>query len=176
MVYVVNSILASGVDIILEEDFVCFTLQEMEIHPLMLLIRTLSMIIQTFSLTLHNPRTSHTCVNYVGTPLIMIEDYRNMRIDIHYRRECEIKIDELKDNFNKMIFNSIYFDDDDKEERTIPLNEFFPQIPPSIAITLVLPIEDSKESLIIGDENLSTIPEKESDEFIKSSVEACHES
>ncbi|GJU02786.1 hypothetical protein Tco_1113124 [Tanacetum coccineum] len=33
---------------------------------------------------------------------IQIEDYRNMRIDIHYRRECEIKIDELKDNFNKM--------------------------------------------------------------------------
>ncbi|GJV59880.1 hypothetical protein Tco_1465980 [Tanacetum coccineum] len=78
--------------------------------------------------------------------------------------------DPLEDGPSRR-FNSIYFDDDDKEERTIPLNEFFPQIPPSIAITLVLPIEDSKESLIIGDENLSTIPEKESDEFIKSSVE-----
>ncbi|GKA43924.1 hypothetical protein Tco_0736648 [Tanacetum coccineum] len=33
---------------------------------------------------------------------IQIEDYRNMRIDIHYRRECEIKIDVLKDNFNKI--------------------------------------------------------------------------
>ncbi|GJU14611.1 hypothetical protein Tco_1142577 [Tanacetum coccineum] len=33
---------------------------------------------------------------------IQIEDYRNIRIDIHYIRECEIKIDELKDNFNKM--------------------------------------------------------------------------
>ncbi|GJY54579.1 hypothetical protein Tco_0446243 [Tanacetum coccineum] len=28
-----------------------------------------------------------------------------------------------------------------------------------------------EDSLIMGDENLSTIPEKESDEFIKSSVE-----
>ncbi|GJW70368.1 hypothetical protein Tco_0127285 [Tanacetum coccineum] len=65
-------------------------------------------------------------------------------------------------------FNSIY--DDDKES-TIPLNEIFSQIPPSIAITPVLPIEDSKDSLIMGDEDLSTIPEKESGEFIKSSVE-----
>ncbi|GJT19771.1 hypothetical protein Tco_0878477 [Tanacetum coccineum] len=32
----------------------------------------------------------------------LIEDYRNKRIDIHYRSECEIKIDEHKDNFNKM--------------------------------------------------------------------------
>ncbi|GJZ77268.1 hypothetical protein Tco_0641940 [Tanacetum coccineum] len=71
MVYVVNSVLASGVDIILKEDSVCFVLQEMEIHPLMLLIRTLSMILQTFSPTLHNPSTNHTRVNYVGTTLIM---------------------------------------------------------------------------------------------------------
>ncbi|GKE22813.1 hypothetical protein Tco_1434325 [Tanacetum coccineum] len=33
---------------------------------------------------------------------IQIEDYRNKRIDIHYRKECEINIDELKDNFNKI--------------------------------------------------------------------------
>nr|GEV09412.1 hypothetical protein [Tanacetum cinerariifolium] len=81
-----------------------------------------------------------------------IEDYRNERIDIHYRRECEIKIDELK-------------------ESTIPLNEIISQDPLSISITPVLPIEDPDDSLIMGDEDLSTIPEKESDEFIKSSVE-----
>ncbi|GJV06903.1 hypothetical protein Tco_1344559 [Tanacetum coccineum] len=34
--------------------------------------------------------------------LPLIKDYRNERIDIHYRRECEIKIDELKAKFNKM--------------------------------------------------------------------------
>ncbi|GKF64003.1 hypothetical protein Tco_0187451, partial [Tanacetum coccineum] len=48
------------------------------------------------------------------------------------------------------------------------------QLPPSIVITTsppVLPIEDPEDSLITGNEELSTIPEKESDEFIKSSVE-----
>ncbi|GJR12565.1 hypothetical protein Tco_0795217 [Tanacetum coccineum] len=68
-------------------------------------------------------------------------------------------------------FNSIYYDDDDDDERTIPLNEIFSQIPPSIAITPILPTMEPEDSLIMGDENLSTIPEKESDEFIKSSVE-----
>ncbi|GJS74159.1 hypothetical protein Tco_0707000 [Tanacetum coccineum] len=59
-------------------------------------------------------------------------------------------------------------------ERTIPLNEIISQLPPSIAITiplLVLPTVEPEDSLIMGDENLSTIPEKESDEVIKSSVE-----
>ncbi|GJS27990.1 hypothetical protein Tco_0488610 [Tanacetum coccineum] len=31
---------------------------------------------------------------------IQIKDYRNERIDIHYRRECEIMIDELEGKFN----------------------------------------------------------------------------
>ncbi|GKB43925.1 hypothetical protein Tco_0888867 [Tanacetum coccineum] len=57
---------------------------------------------------------------------IQIKDYRNERIDIHYRRECEIKVDELK---------------------------------------------DPEDSLIMGNEELSTIPEKESNKLIKSSVE-----
>ncbi|GJR53557.1 hypothetical protein Tco_1404078 [Tanacetum coccineum] len=56
-------------------------------------------------------------------------------------------------------------------ESTIPLNGIVSQIPPSIAITLVLPTLEPEDYLIIGNEDLSTIPEKESDEFIKSSVE-----
>ncbi|GJX65520.1 hypothetical protein Tco_0299863 [Tanacetum coccineum] len=55
-------------------------------------------------------------------------------------------------------------------ESTITLNEITTQIPPSNAITPVLPIIEPEDSLIMGDKNLSTIPEKESDEFIKSSV------
>ncbi|GJX40068.1 hypothetical protein Tco_0255058 [Tanacetum coccineum] len=39
------------------------------------------------------------------------------------------------------------------------------------AITPVLPIEEPDNSLSMGDEHLDTIPETESDEFIKSSVE-----
>ncbi|GJW74284.1 hypothetical protein Tco_0133654 [Tanacetum coccineum] len=80
---------------------------------------------------------------------IQIKDYRNEKIDIRYRRECEIMIDELKGKFpmdteyeiNKKkelqqleqaanlstyttepsrCFNSFY-DDVDYEESTIPL-------------------------------------------------------
>nr|GEX25275.1 hypothetical protein [Tanacetum cinerariifolium] len=73
--------------------------------------------------------------------------------------------------------NSFSYDDDgdyDYEERTIPLNDIISQIPSSIVITtspLVLPTKDPEDSLIIGNEELNTIPKKESDEFIKSSVE-----
>ncbi|GKB92102.1 hypothetical protein Tco_0964374 [Tanacetum coccineum] len=62
-------------------------------------------------------------------------------------------------------------DDDDDEESMIPLNEIDSQIPPSIAITPVLPTLEPEDSLIMGNEELNTIPEKESNEFIKSSVE-----
>nr|GEW80900.1 hypothetical protein [Tanacetum cinerariifolium] len=73
-------------------------------------------------------------------------------------------------------FNSICYDDDDDddEKRTIPLRDIISQLPPSIVITtspLVLPIEDPEDSLIMGNKELSTIPEKESDEFIKFNVE-----
>ncbi|GJU10455.1 hypothetical protein Tco_1132851 [Tanacetum coccineum] len=52
-----------------------------------------------------------------------------------------------------------------------PTKDIISKLPPSIAITPDLPIEEPEDSLIMGDEHLSTIPEKESDEFIKSSVE-----
>ncbi|GKF20538.1 hypothetical protein Tco_0069176, partial [Tanacetum coccineum] len=68
-------------------------------------------------------------------------------------------------------FNSIYYDDDDDEESTIPLNEIISQLPQSIAITPALPTMEPEDSLIMENEHLRTIPEKESDEFIKSSVE-----
>ncbi|GJZ07993.1 hypothetical protein Tco_0542276 [Tanacetum coccineum] len=54
-VNVVNGVLASGVDMVLEKDLDGFALQEMKIHPMMFLIQTLLMILQTFSPTLHNP-------------------------------------------------------------------------------------------------------------------------
>ncbi|GJR66048.1 reverse transcriptase domain-containing protein [Tanacetum coccineum] len=59
-------------------------------------------------------------------------------------------------------------DDDDNKEITIPLNEL---IPPSLAITSVLPTIEPEDSLIMGDEHLITFPIKEMDGFIKSSVE-----
>nr|GEV93770.1 hypothetical protein [Tanacetum cinerariifolium] len=122
--------------------------------------------------------------------------------DFRPRKECEIKIDELKVNFNGMSikiykkkelrqleqaanlstyttepsrrFNFIYDDDDDYDESTIPLNDIDSQIPSSIVIITsppILPIEDPDDFLIMRNEELSTIPEKESDEVINSRVE-----
>ncbi|GKB36885.1 hypothetical protein Tco_0881827 [Tanacetum coccineum] len=82
---------------------------------------------------------------------LQIKDYRNEKIDIRFRRECEDMIDELKGKFNGMSieinkkkelqyleqvanlsaypsqrFKSFCYDDDDDydyEESTIPLNE-----------------------------------------------------
>ncbi|GKE31897.1 hypothetical protein Tco_1451219, partial [Tanacetum coccineum] len=53
----------------------------------------------------------------------------------------------------------------------IPLNKIVSQIPSSIEIIPVLPTMEPEDSLIMGDEDLNTILEKESDKFIKSSVE-----
>ncbi|GJZ78467.1 hypothetical protein Tco_0643304 [Tanacetum coccineum] len=66
-------------------------------------------------------------------------------------------------------FNSFY-DDHDYEESTIPLNEIVSQIPSSIAIIPVLSTLEPEDSLIMRDEYLSTIPEKESGKLIKFSV------
>nr|GEX98564.1 hypothetical protein [Tanacetum cinerariifolium] len=74
-------------------------------------------------------------------------------------------------------FNFICYDDDDDDdaEITIPLRDIISQLPPSIVITTSPPVlptfEDPEDSLIIGNEDLSTIPKKESDKIIKSSVE-----
>ncbi|GKF58663.1 hypothetical protein Tco_0172200, partial [Tanacetum coccineum] len=61
-------------------------------------------------------------------------------------------------------------DDDDDNEYSIPLKDM-PQISPCISLAPMSSIMEPKDSLIIGNEELNTIPEKESDEFIKSSVE-----
>ncbi|GKD05046.1 hypothetical protein Tco_1180020 [Tanacetum coccineum] len=66
----------------------------------------------------------------------------------------------------------IYYDDDDKEESSIPLRDIIiSELPPCIAITLVLLTKEPVDSLIMEDKHLHTIPEPESDELIKSSVE-----
>nr|GFB46771.1 hypothetical protein [Tanacetum cinerariifolium] len=97
----------------------------------------------------------------------------------------EIKIDELKGNFNSMSikinkkgklqqleqvanlstyllkrFNSFCYNDDDDDNGDY-----------SIAVTPSLSTEEPDNSLSIGDEHLDTILATESDEFIKSGVE-----
>nr|GEU86478.1 reverse transcriptase domain-containing protein [Tanacetum cinerariifolium] len=64
------------------------------------------------------------------------------------------------------------YDDDDDEESFTPLRDIIIyELPPCIVITPVLSTNEPKDSLIMGDEHLNTVPKKESDEFIKSSIE-----
>ncbi|GKA67054.1 hypothetical protein Tco_0766862 [Tanacetum coccineum] len=63
---------------------------------------------------------------------------------------------------------SITFDDEDDY---IPLGDIIARCSTSKAITPDLPIEELDNSLSMGDKHLNTIPETESDEVIKSSVE-----
>ncbi|GJZ32135.1 hypothetical protein Tco_0577571 [Tanacetum coccineum] len=72
-------------------------------------------------------------------------------------------------SWNCLIF---YYDDDDDEDSSIPLKDIIISgLPPCVAITPVLLTEELVDSLIMEDEHLDTIPETESDEVIKSSVE-----
>ncbi|GJQ90908.1 hypothetical protein Tco_0002047 [Tanacetum coccineum] len=204
MVYFVDGVLASGVEIILEMDFVRFVLQELEIHSFMIQIRTLSMISKRFQPPSTDPSMRPTrAANIDQSPLqemsiqdmedlkqhyldemlslsndLHVKDYHNEKIDIHFRRECESKIDELKSKFNGMSIeinkkkelqhleqaakvSSQYWkppifydnDDDDDEESSIPLRDIISELPLSVAITPDLPITDS---LIMGNEELRT--------------------
>ncbi|GKE03376.1 hypothetical protein Tco_1395394, partial [Tanacetum coccineum] len=70
-------------------------------------------------------------------------------------------------------FKFFYDDDDDgndDEESTIPLKEIISQNPPSNAITPVLPTMEPKDSLIMGDEHLSTNPENDDESFPEEDV------
>ncbi|GJS41694.1 hypothetical protein Tco_0566737 [Tanacetum coccineum] len=88
------------------------------------------------------------------------------------KKEEEKRIEEeqaAKDRYWKI---PICYDDDDDEESSIPLKDtIISGLPPCVAITSALSTEKPVDSLIMEDEHLDTIPETESDEFIKSSVE-----
>ncbi|GJW30880.1 hypothetical protein Tco_0047755, partial [Tanacetum coccineum] len=86
--------------------------------------------------------------------LINIKDYRNENIDI------EIKINEIKENFNGMSIEI------NKKKKLQQLDEIYKS-----SLTVITPNSSIKNSLIMGDEHLDTIPETESDEENESSVE-----
>nr|GEY59594.1 hypothetical protein [Tanacetum cinerariifolium] len=73
---------------------------------------------------------------------------------------------ELAEYINSLRWNRPAFYDDDDDEYSIQFSEKSP-----IAITPVLPTEESENSLSMGDEHLDTILKMKSDEVIKSSVE-----
>nr|GEY68244.1 hypothetical protein [Tanacetum cinerariifolium] len=67
----------------------------------------------------------------------------------------------------------VCYDDDDDEERSIPLKDnIISGLPPCAAITPSLSNEEPDNSLSIEDKHLDTIPATELDKFIKSSVES----
>ncbi|GKA85283.1 hypothetical protein Tco_0806937 [Tanacetum coccineum] len=107
-----------------------------------------------------------------------IKRFRGEEIDEEYERDCEIRIRKLKQDFN------IWGSEVRKKEKayeeekyaaacrymlSVTCDDEDDYIP--LAITTDLPIEESENSLKMGDEPLNTIPATESDEIIKSSVE-----
>ncbi|GJV28226.1 hypothetical protein Tco_1384674 [Tanacetum coccineum] len=107
---------------------------------------------------------------------VVIQQKQAANIDQSPPQEMSIQgMEDLKQQYldEMLTFTTFqfFYDDDDYEESTIPLNEIISQIPPSNAITPVLPILELEDSLIMGNEELSTIHENKSDEFIKSNVE-----
>ncbi|GJV32282.1 hypothetical protein Tco_1392682 [Tanacetum coccineum] len=142
-------------DIILEDGLVNFAILKLEIHSLMIQIRILSMILQTFSPTLHNPNTRHTRASYVEMILTMV-------MIVHHEEQAA----KVSSQYWKppIFYND---DDDDDEESSIPLRCIISELPLSVAIAPDLPIMDS---LIMKDEHLNTIPETESDKENESSV------
>ncbi|GJW60488.1 hypothetical protein Tco_0109823 [Tanacetum coccineum] len=95
--------------------------------------------------------------------------FRGEKIDDEYERDCEIKIKQLLQDYNGLDIEMR------KKERVLmEEKDIIARYSPSVAITSsppVLPTREPEDSLIIGDEHLDTILEKESDELIKSSVE-----
>ncbi|GJV20977.1 hypothetical protein Tco_1369997 [Tanacetum coccineum] len=84
------------------------------------------------------------------------------------KKEEEKRIAEeqaAKDRYWKI---PVCYDDDDDEKVSIHLKDIISELPPCVAIT---PDSPKSNSLIMEDEHLDTIPETESDELIKSSVE-----
>ncbi|GJU17067.1 hypothetical protein Tco_1145033 [Tanacetum coccineum] len=77
--------------------------------------------------------------------------------------------EDLSELINCPSWNRPTFYDDDDEEYTIQYKEYLENL--SKAIAPDLPTEEPDNSLSMGNEHLSTIPEMESDEVIKSSVE-----
>nr|GEU52774.1 hypothetical protein [Tanacetum cinerariifolium] len=112
-----------------------------------------------------------------GSRLPMSRNHATIKTFIEINKKKELRQLKHAANLNtytiepSRCFNSFCYDDDDYEESTIPLNEIVSLILPSIAITPVLPTMGPEDSLMMGDEDLNTIPKKESDEVIKSNVE-----
>ncbi|GJW84327.1 hypothetical protein Tco_0157472 [Tanacetum coccineum] len=141
-------------------------------EPILILI----MKHRTSSTNLHNTNTRHTRVNFVeGTLIRGALNSKLLSINLNSQRlnkeEQEVKnIAEPAAKRQARITSCLQNFKVISKEGIISLNKT-PQISPVNAITHDLPTEEPEYSLLMGNEELSTILEKELDEFIKSSVE-----
>ncbi|GKB08958.1 hypothetical protein Tco_0837270, partial [Tanacetum coccineum] len=103
--------------------------------------------------------------------MLILSKFNGMSIEINKKKELQQleQAAKLSTYTTEPLRRFNYFYDDDDKESSIPLREIISEFPPSI--TPVLPTLEPEDSLIMGNEELSTVPEKESDEFIKFSVE-----
>ncbi|GKB89618.1 hypothetical protein Tco_0961890 [Tanacetum coccineum] len=97
-----------------------------------------------------------------------VEEIIRMKFVLYAVMKLKNHSEELEDYINTLNLNYPAFYDDD-DEYTIQYREYLENS--SNAITLDLPTEEPVNSLSMGDEHLSTIPETESYEVIKFSVE-----
>nr|GEU54770.1 hypothetical protein [Tanacetum cinerariifolium] len=102
----------------------------------------------------------------------MIELHLMFQAWLQQRKDQVVNLDSYSPKPLQCRKIPICYDDDDEESSTPLRDIIISELPSCIAITPVLSTEEPKDSLIMGDEHLDTIPEKESDEFIKSSVES----
>nr|GEY35725.1 hypothetical protein [Tanacetum cinerariifolium] len=100
----------------------------------------------------------------------MIELHGTFQAWLQQRKDQVLNLDSYSPKPLQYQKIPIYYDDEKSSTllRDIMISEF----PLCIAITPILSTKETKYSLIMGDKHLDTIPEKESDEFIKSSVES----
>nr|GEW69466.1 hypothetical protein [Tanacetum cinerariifolium] len=102
----------------------------------------------------------------------MIELRRTFQAWLQQRKDQVVNLDSYSPKPLQCWKILIYYDDENDEESSTPLRDIIiSKLPPCIAIAPVLSTEEPKDSLIMRDKHLDTILEKESDEFIKSSVE-----
>ncbi|GJZ82072.1 hypothetical protein Tco_0647066 [Tanacetum coccineum] len=155
--------------------FVLYAVLEMEIHLLMIQIRILSMILQIFPTTLHNPSTRRILMSYVGMMLTMQNQPENIQAlllklinDLQILNGIQLKQEEQAAKVSSQYWKPPIVYDDDDEESSIPLRDIISELPLS---ELQSPRLSDYGSSNNGDKHLNTILETESDEVIKSSVE-----
>nr|GEU92081.1 hypothetical protein [Tanacetum cinerariifolium] len=101
----------------------------------------------------------------------MIEIHGTFQAWLQQRKDQVVNLDYYSPKPLQCQKISICYDDNDDEESSTPLKDIIiSEHPPCIAITPILSTKDTKDSLIMGTEHLDTILEKESNEFINSSV------